>query len=204
MMDDSEVSAQDIIHLYHLKAEGRARFDWAGIEENIGTPLPRDYKYLSEHCVQGWFRRFIRLSPPSRINANNQRLLDDFEIEQMNMLRELREEGRTSFPYPVYPASGGVLLWGDVRGGGYAFWLTNSDSPSEWTVVIASQRFDHWEHFDGNISRFLAAVAGARYDASGFSDGPFQVTVDVDKNIETGAPPIVLGGRPVFEADPDA
>jgi hypothetical protein len=200
-MTASGDSVWEILGRFGLQAGARVEFDWEEIEENLGVLLPREYKVLSERYPSGWFRRFVRLSPPSRSLNRSQRLLDDFEVSQMEMLRVWHADGQIKFPYPLYPVSGGLLLWGSLRGGGYAFWLTGAEDPNDWTVVIASQRCGHWEHFDGNVSDFLAEVVEARYDATGFSDGPFRVVTDAGGNTRVSAPPIVLAERPVFEPD---
>ena len=47
-------------------------------------------------------------------------------------------------PYPVYPEPGGLLPWGGIRDGGYAFWLTGPGEPVGWPVVLASEKCGHW------------------------------------------------------------
>jgi hypothetical protein len=120
---------------------------------------------------------------------------------QLEMLRAWRAEGQGEFPYPLYPEPGGLLPWGGIRGGGYAFWLTGPGEPGEWLVVIASQRCDRWDRFDGTVCEFLTGVAAARYDASGFTEGPIRVRIDASGNPHVAAQPIALASRPVFEPD---
>ncbi len=68
-------------------------------------------------------------------------------------------------------------------------------------MIIASESLDHWERYDGTTVEFLIEVATARYDASGFTEGPTRVTVDIAGNVSRNDQPIILAGRPVFEPD---
>jgi hypothetical protein len=156
---------------------------------------------LAESFPAGWFRQFARLAAPEPSAGGTQRLLDEFAAGQMETLREWRAAGQGQFPYPLYPEPGGLLPWGDIGGGGYAFWLTGPAEPEDWPVVIASQQCDHWDRFDGTVCEFLTEVAAARYDASGFTEGPITVTIDRSGNRTVSAPPVELAIRPVFEPD---
>jgi hypothetical protein len=120
---------------------------------------------------------------------------------QLETLRAWRAEGQGRFPYPLYPEAGGLLPWGAVLAGGYAFWLTEPASdPDSWPVVIASQDCDVWARFDGPVSEFLAEVAAARYDPGGFTDGPVTWVFN-ESGGHKSAQPVVLAERPVFEPD---
>ncbi len=122
-------------------------------------------------------------------------------MAQLDTLREWRSEGHGRFPYPLFPEPGGLLPWGAVVEGGYAFWLTApSDDPDQWPVVIASQDCYVWARFGGPVSEFLVEVAEARYDPGGFTEGPISVMFDESGGHKTGQP-IALEDRPVFEPD---
>lgn len=176
-------------------------YDWAQIEEHLTTRLPADYKALAEAFPSGWFRQFARPRKPAIHAAGAQRLLDKFAAGQLENLREWRSAGHGQFPHPFYPEPRGLLPWGSIRGGGYAFWLTSRADPLGWPVVIASQQCDHWDRFDGTVCEFLTEVAAARYDASGFTEGPYHVVIDERGSRKISAPPIDLASRPVFEPD---
>jgi hypothetical protein len=168
---------------------GRRRvFDWAAIEEDLGLRLPSDYKVLAEWYPVGWFRLFAML----RLPDVEWRFLSEYAVSELNFLREIRESGESSFPYPVYPEPGGVLPWGSIRSPGLAYWLTGPGDPDGWPVVAATDHGDHWERFDGPVCEFLTEVAAARYDASGFED----------QYKEQGDQWIHLAPRPVFTPFP--
>lgn len=184
-----------------VPADNGKVFNWAEIESEVGLQLPADYKVLAEEFPAGWFRRFVRPIKPAQPPTGAQRLLDDFETGQLKTLHEWRTQGHGEFPHPLYPEPGGLLPWGGIRGAGYAFWLTDKSSPGDWPVIIASQQCDHWERFDGSACEFLIEVAAARYDATGFTEGPIRVVADASGNVHKTAPPIILADRPVFEPD---
>ena len=200
-MVDAVECLEGLAAIAGVSLSGGTAYDWAGVEADLGTRLPADYKLLTEVFPAGWFRQFVRPRKPARPAAGAQGFLDEFPARQAATLRRWRAEGQVSFPYPVYPDPGGLLLWGSIRDGGYAFWLTESGDPGDWPVVIASQQCDHWERFDGTVCEFLTEVAAARYDASGFSEGPIRVVVHASGEQDVTAPPIILASRPVFEPD---
>lgn len=56
--------------------------------------------------------------------------------------------------YPVFPESGGLLMWGSSIDGDEFHWRTEGQ-PNEWTVVVAG-RNDDWFHYEGRLSSYLA------------------------------------------------
>jgi hypothetical protein len=181
---------------------GDTAYDWDEIEDDLGTRLPADYKLLAQAFPGGWFRQFVRPAKPARQYGDGPWLLGEWAAGKIEGLRQWRAQGDGTVPYPVYPEPGGLLLWGGLRDGGYACWLTSPREPEGWPVVIASSHCGgHWERFDGTVCEFLTEVAAARYDASGFTAGPISGVVYASgERVETG-PPVILASRPVFEHD---
>lgn len=200
-LPDSADLVRRLVDLAGVPAAKGLAFDWTQIEQDLALELPEDYRLLAETLPPGWFRRFVRPSRPVNLPGGTQRLLAEAEGRKLNALWEWRATGRGQVPYPLYPEPGGLLPWGRVRNYGCAFWLTGDSDPVEWPVIVASNSFSHWERYDGTMCEFLIEVATARYDASGFTDGPVKVTVDKAGNISTSAQPIILADRPVFEPD---
>lgn len=70
------------------------------------------------------------------------------------LLRRLKkEEGDAYVPYPIWPESGGLLLWayGDNRK--HFFWKTDGD-PGSWTVVVMYD-LEIFTAFDLSLLQFL-------------------------------------------------
>jgi len=181
---------RELAALAGVLAAENAAFAWAEIERGVGLPLPADYKLLSESFPPGCLRRFVWLAKPERPADGPQRL-DAFRMRQLETLRSWRSEGHAEFPYPLFPEQGGLLPWGAIVAGGYAFWLTEpGGDPDSWLVVIASQECDVWARFDGPVSEFLVEVAAARYDTDGFTEGSVQVVFDESGEYKTAQPVI--------------
>ena len=197
-MHDPAACLHELATLAGIQVGERVPFDWDVIERDLGVRLPADYKLLAECLPPGWFRRFARLGSPERTDGwpRGCFFLDEFGEQVMESVREWRANG-DPVPYPVYPERGGLLLWGHISPGGYAFWLTEpAQEPESWPVVIASQIGEVWRMFDGPVCDFLTEVAAARFDTTGFTTGPVNVVGD-----RKTASPVVLSARPVFEPD---
>ena len=199
LLSDSADLVQRLIALTRVSAAKGLVFNWTQIEQDLALVLPDDYRLLAEKLPLGWFRRFIRPGKPVNLPDGTQRLLAGAEGKKLNALREWQAAGRGQLPYLLYPEPGGLLPWGRVRFPGHAFWLTGGSDPAGWPVIIASESLDHWERYDGTTVEFLIDVATARYDASGFTEGPTRVTVDIAGNVSRNDQPIILADRPVFE-----
>lgn len=171
-------------------------FDWPALEGELGVRLPSDYKVLAESFPRGWFRNFVSVLPPT--GTDREMSLIEYARGELDALRELRESGEASFPYPLFPEPNGVLPWGYIVTAGIACWLTGQGKPDEWPVVLATEDGDYWDRFNGSASEFLISVVTASYDASGFTEGP-----DINDR-QRGERPIELASRPVFEPDTPA
>jgi len=89
-------------------------YDWEAIEAVLGTRLPSDYKLIAESFPEGWFRMFAEVLLPE----SEEQLYDDFALDIMDGVRELREEEdfeEADFPFAAYPEPGGLLLCGSLR-----------------------------------------------------------------------------------------
>jgi hypothetical protein len=166
-------------------------FDWSAVENELGVRLPADYKMLAESFPDGWFRDFVSVLPP--VGTDREMSLVEYARGELDALRELRESGEASFPYPLFPEPNGVLPWGFIATPGIACWLTGPGDPDEWTVVLATEEGDYWDRFDGSASEFLISVVTASYDASGFREGP-----EPDER-RRGDRPVELASRPLFK-----
>jgi hypothetical protein len=171
-------------------------FDWPAVESELGVRLPADYKALAESFPRGWFRDFVRVMLP--VGTDRDVSLIEYARGELDALRELREAGEASFPYPLFPEPNGVLPWGFIMSPGIACWLTGPGDPDAWPVVLATEEGDYWDRFDGSASEFLVSVVTADYDASGFTEGP-----EINDR-QRGDQPVELASRPVFEPDTPA
>lgn len=87
----------------------------------------------------------------------------------MDVVRELpgdEDSADLDFPFPAYPERGEFLLCGSLRVHGWMFWVTGAGDPDSWPLVLADDKYEHWERFDGPLCEFLTELALGRFDAS--------------------------------------
>ncbi|MFE2911957.1 hypothetical protein ACFXI0_08430 [Kitasatospora indigofera] len=71
--------------------------------------------------------------------------------------------GHEDCPYPVHPATGGLLAWGSNLNADQFLWLTEGGDPDAWPVVAFYRGLDMWDRFDGGFAAFLLAVLDGTY-----------------------------------------
>ncbi|WP_031520687.1 SMI1/KNR4 family protein [Streptomyces sp. NRRL F-5123] len=60
--------------------------------------------------------------------------------------------------YPMYPAPGGLLTWGENEQGDLFWWLTEGDDPDAWPVVMWARGPATTYRFDVGMVRFLYSM----------------------------------------------
>ena len=139
---------------------------WPEIEQELGTPLPRDYKLILTTYGAGEFNGFFGLFHPlgqsDSGNLIRQARREVFDGLEPHLL--MYEESRVIFPevctLPSYPEPGGLLpLGGDINGGS-AFWLTRGE-PDDWSLVFYPHGFWQVEEQPFALAGFLVLwIAG--------------------------------------------
>jgi hypothetical protein len=117
-------------------------FDWAGIEADLGTRLPPDYKLLRET-----FRQVLAGSlfvvPPGDLKSVHEMFRDQF----------CDEVG------PPFPAPGGPLLclWSEDRD--RIAWDTSDPDPARWPVIDARRTVAaEFTVFHGTLTELIIAA----------------------------------------------
>src|SRR5690606_15206934 len=79
----------------------------------------------------------------------------DYMVAVLGTEREY--EGEEYVPYPVFPNSPGLLIWGSDMDGNNLYWFTEGD-PDDWPIITRSRGdFENaWTRFDGPMTSFLA------------------------------------------------
>ncbi|MBO8191781.1 SMI1/KNR4 family protein [Streptomyces oryzae] len=122
--------------------------DWAVVEQELGTPLPDDYKQLVETYGRGDFWGALCLCTP--FGDDNPVRLEGSLLEDFGPSRELFPE---QHPYPLFPEPGGLLTWAVTENAAQLCWLTEG-SPESWPVVIWSRDNDY-ERYGCSAAAFL-------------------------------------------------
>lgn len=145
---------------------------WERSRAEIGFEFPSDYRELID--LYGSFRIYDELSvwgPNLRPDAPG--APGGFAGFVWNTTQEggvgdylagAYEDGDLAeCPYPVFPAPGGLLIWGNNPNGDHCFWLTEGDDPDRWPVAIWYRQLAKWDRFDGGVAAFLLEVVTDRY-----------------------------------------
>lgn len=131
--------------------------DWENVEQKLGTKLPEDYKQFINTYGSGSLGEFMMLLNPTSQNKylntfKKMEAMSDFDHKQ----REFSNIDDT-YPIPLYPNSGGILIWGITDNGEELYWLTTGE-PDNWKIIYNSTRDGEFETYDESVTSFLTKV----------------------------------------------
>jgi hypothetical protein len=151
---------------------GRAATPWGDAEGQVGFNFPSDYRdFVDRYGGSGWFNNELYVIAPTTrqtdpdFGTGFQGFLDntliglgrDVSEERENAIA-LEDEGR--FPHPIFPESGGLILFAYNANGDMCFWDPKSgNGPDDWVVVVFCQAARQWVAFDGGVVDFFYAAA---------------------------------------------
>ena len=123
---------------------------WEKFEARIGLCLPADYKSLIDTYGTGCFSGLITLyNPFSRRDEFNLTYVLD-TLHQAD--RQTQSQGDTGWtavtPFELYPASNGLLPWGQAATFGETFFWKVSDQPRTWETIfyhLHSGEYEVWK-----------------------------------------------------------
>ncbi|MFJ2767479.1 hypothetical protein [Streptomyces sp. NPDC087300] len=148
--------------LTRWRSTGGRDVDWRLIENELGTPLPTDYRALAESYPTLLIDDFMVVTLPAPARER------DFVSgvrETAETLQDLAEVDESHGHVP-FPEAGGLLGWGSSLSGDQFYWQVNSSEPESWRIVV-SGRNDDWWTFDGGVVEFLVSALGRRIDLPG-------------------------------------
>lgn len=148
---------------------------WEEMPATTGFPLPQDYRDFVDVYGGGQIDDHLTvlhptLEPPFPGYPGGMNGFARYTLERIGgTFAELHDSDPEAYPFPVYPALGGLLPWGLTSDSDHFFWRTGPDSPEDWPVVIW---FRHagppdWAHFDGGMAAFLLSLVD---DSSPYRD----------------------------------
>ena len=79
-----------------------------------------------------------------------------------------RELGEEYCPFPIFPEPGGLLPFGVTDNGDVFFWLTDSDNPNHWKIVINETRSAEFELYDKKLTEFLVGIVNGQIESQIF------------------------------------
>lgn len=126
-------------------------YDWEAIEQNLGFPLPSDYKGIVEAYGAGQFGDFIYVHQP---NASNEFL--DLASENDGYLEAFRDLKESGIPVNYrLDSPTEIICCGREDNGDPIFWHRVEQDPDTWSIVVLEARGDGEFQFEGNLSDFL-------------------------------------------------
>jgi len=131
---------------------------WDLYERVVHTPLPIDYKELMRLYGAGSFMEFFDICGPRSPTVPG-KLEHVVSAAAIEFIQDI--QGGFLFddpPLPIWPRLGGLFACGWTWSGNYIFWLTRG-LVSEWPIVIWDRNRQTLEHFEYDLTDFLAGVA---------------------------------------------
>jgi hypothetical protein len=145
--------------------------DWGAVEQQLGTPLPDDYKELVDTYGGGVFDESVWLLEPGCPRPRYDLIAMDAECRES--LQLLWDRGE---PRPAVLEQEGVRLipWAYEDEGGEVLYLlaTPSSSPETWPVLINEGRGPEWERHPGPCTSFLLSLLTGEIESEYFPDLP--------------------------------
>ncbi|MGW6981660.1 SMI1/KNR4 family protein [Streptomyces sp. NPDC054932] len=130
--------------------------DWARVEAELGTMLPRDYKQLVDLYGGGLFDDAIWVLEPDCPNRYY-----DLVTENRDRVEAQERLWRGGEPKPVELEEAGsrLIAWAVTENGDCLYWLARPGrEPEQWTVLIKEGRGREWEFHAQSCSGFLRSV----------------------------------------------
>lgn len=131
-----------------LSGEARGRLvpaDWVPLERALRLSVPKDYKSFVRIYGAGVIDEFLWPFSPNSVNQNLD-LMTQIN-RQASVLRTIREKSVTDVPFPIFPETGGLLVWGISDNGDTLHWLT-AGSPEHWPTIVFEARGPRWIRFN--------------------------------------------------------
>jgi len=127
--------------------------NWSDVERAVGVRYPAEFRAFAEALPPGSFQTFLSVLHPGAQGP------EEYVNEVRGYADLLRSEAEDQeFPYPVYPEPAGVLPWAVVGFDYIICWLTESDDPDDWPVVVCDSHLSEWEVHRLSTAEFLHAV----------------------------------------------
>ncbi|GAA2614246.1 hypothetical protein [Paractinoplanes durhamensis] len=129
-----------------------APVNWRAVQKAVGVTYPAEFREVADALPPGSFQTFLSLLHPT---SHKPRV---YAEELLGYAGMLSSSADSSFPYPIYPAAGGLLPWAVVGFDYIICWLTEGDDPDAWPVVICSAHLSEWQVHRMSTAEFLRAV----------------------------------------------
>lgn len=127
---------------------------WSGIESELGTELPSDYKQLCESFGVGEFSEAV-----SVLCADDTLIGDLLTTWRGHLNRD--GDGRELFlPYRIHApgTTGGLIPWATTRASDIFFWQVTGGPVDAWPVVASMEDAEELDRYEMTATEFLYQV----------------------------------------------
>lgn len=147
---------------------------WHNAATEVGFEFPADYRDFVDVYGGGGVNDELFIAAPtlrrtdSRFRTGFGGFVDQTTLGLGRSITEMREnavalDDEETYPFPILPEPGGLLIWGNNANGDVCFWDTREADPDRWPVVVFLLSSRHWDRFDGGMTEFLQAVLRGDY-----------------------------------------
>lgn len=142
------------------------RGTWAGLFDELGTTLPREYVTLMDlygaGCWSGWLRFFTPLRTGER------RYLQHVE-STTDGYRQLKGNHPQWYPLATWPEPGGFLPFANSIDGDQLGWLTEGDDPDNWPLIVWPRHADQGPPLKQGLINTLLAWQRGTFSTEGLA-----------------------------------
>jgi hypothetical protein len=159
-----KVTSHKVAQLLDLTRQSHAelRPDWESLQTLVGFSFPQEFRDVVEAFPPGEFQSFFSLLHPAASDGPKSyaREIDGYAALLRTSATEPAFPSATgsAFPYPIYPAPGGVIPWATVGFDWLFCWLADGDDPDAWPVVVCDDHLSEWYLHDLSTADFLRAL----------------------------------------------
>ena len=139
--------------------------EWNSIETRLGVSFPADYREFITVYGAGDIGGTIGIVSPFSSTGNL-----EWRLDQLRETREMMQEGLgySPVPYPVFPASGGLIPWAHTAFGDVLSWVTSEGDPNGWNILVEDSECE-WELFEETMTSFLVGIVSGALETSIFN-----------------------------------
>ncbi len=132
---------------------------WEKCEQRLGLKLPQSFKTLLDQFGTGSFNQFLYLYNPFA-EEQEQNLFDVLDLlHVVDAQARHAEPGWTMvWPFRLYPASAGLLPWGNAGSLDLIFFWQTGGLPETWPIIFYDLSTGEYETWKKSVPEFLSAL----------------------------------------------
>lgn len=127
---------------------------WVGIEAELGTELPRDYKQLCQAFGVGEFSQAV-----SVLCSDETRVADLLRTWRLLLSNDDSSDGPFA-PYRIHVPgkTGGLIPWGMSRAADSFYWQVTDGPIDAWPVLAKMEDSENWHRYEMTATEFLYRI----------------------------------------------